>query len=168
MSYEPYPPPAPKTAYEPTAVQLARAAQLKRHNRLYYLVPIVLLLLIVTLTGIALLAVALVPPANDNYRTLISGVADMIILTTAVMLTPLCLVLPVGAVALYFYDKEREHTRLESLQRLLWRVDNQVDKVRENTAVYTHKATKPVIWFNSYLTAVRHSLHRLKQLLFGG
>ncbi len=168
MSYEPYPPASAEEAYQPTAVQLARAAQLKRHTRLYYLVPIVLLLVIVALTGIALLALAFVPQADQNYRIVISGVADLIILTTAMTLTPLCLILPVGAIALYFYDKEREHTRVESLQRLLWRVDNQVDKVRENTAVYTHKAVKPVIWFNSYLTAVRHTLHRLKQLLFGG
>lgn len=169
MSYdEPYPPAPTEEAYQPTAVQLARAAKLKRHNRLYYLVPIVLLLVLVALTGIGLLVLAFLPTdGGGNYRVVISGVADIVMLTTAVMLTPLCLILPIGAIALYFYDQDRERTRVESLQRFLWRVEHKVDVVQEQTAIYTQKAAKPVILFNSYLTAVRHSLHRLKQLLFG-
>lgn len=154
--------------YQPTAVQLARAATLKRHNRIYYFIPIVLLLVIVALTGIALLALAFWPADLDGNRVVISGVADLVVLTTAIMLTPLCLILPIGALALYFYDRGREYSRIEAFQRLLWRVDNKAETVRDYTAVYSEKTAKPIILFNSYLVAIRNSLIRLKQLLFGG
>jgi hypothetical protein len=165
MSYLP-PPNPPPTPYQPTPEQLARAAALKRYNRRFYLWPIAALVLFVFLLGLGLLIAAFAPAQLATSRIVISAVADITVVVAAIMLTPLCLVLPTGAIALYFYDQEREMTRVEQLQRFLWRVDGKMAQGRQYTAVYTARLARPFITIHSFIAGVRQLLYRLRYYLF--
>jgi hypothetical protein len=71
-----------------------------------------------------------------------------------------------GAIALYFYDQEREMTRVEQLQRFLWRVDGKMVQGRQYTAVYTARLARPFITIHSFIAGVRQLLYRLRYYLF--
>lgn len=154
--------------FQPSPVQLARAAALKRYNWLYTYTPLILLaLLILSAAGWMIWSTIVAPDLENQQAIRLSALADMVIITTLLPLLMGCLILPLAGIALTVYDRQRERTRIDSLQRLFWRVDGIFEKVRHTVEETTPKVTRPLIKVNSYFAFVRHFLGRLKRILFG-
>lgn len=154
--------------FQPSPVQLARAAALKRYNRLYTYTPLILLALLILGAAGGMIWSTIVAPDLENQRAIqLSALADLVIITTTLPMIVSCLLLPIGGIALMVYDRQRERTRIDSLQRLFWRLDGIFEKVRHTVEETTPKVTQPIIKANSYFAFVQHFLERLKRILFG-
>lgn len=153
--------------YQPTPEQLARAASLRRYNNLYVLTPILTMGISITVVAVILLYATIVDSNNPQWRLFTSALADLVIIVSVIPLTLACILLPAMAVGLYMYDRDRQYTRTELLQRLLWRVDSKMGDVRDKTAEVSPKVAEPVIKMNSTASYIGVLLRRLKRLLFG-
>jgi len=118
--------------YEPSAEQTERAAKLRRFNLLYVYLPIGLISAVTIVTVAILLIVAIVQPSVESLLWL-SGLADIALV---IAMLP---IIVIGAViiALIGYTftqaRRREMAPIRQSQRLLWRMDNVVGRLRVRT-----------------------------------
>ncbi len=154
--------------FEPSAVQLARAAALKQYNWFSIYIPLIIVAVLIVSAAVWMLWGTVINPDLENQRViLVSALADLVIISVTLPMIVACLILPIAAVALVNYDRKRERTRIESLQRLLWRVDSVFEKIRQKVEETTPKISKPVIQLNSYIAFIRRFFLRLKQIIIG-
>lgn len=154
--------------FEPSAVQLARAAALKQYNWFSIYIPLLIVAVLIISAAVWMFWGTVINPDLENQRViLVSALADLVIITVTLPMIVTCLILPIAAAALATYDRKRERTRIESLQRLLWRVDGLFEKIRQKVEETTPKISKPVIQLNSKLAFIRRFFLRLKQIIIG-
>jgi hypothetical protein len=140
---------------------------LHRFNGLFVYVPLALLGIATLATVIWLMWTTLAGPTAEVARVDVSAVADLIIIASVLPLTLACLLLPGLAIGLTIYDKEREMSRIEWLQRKLWRVEDGVDWVQGHVAETTPRLARPITTLNGWVAYGRTVAARLWHILRG-
>ena len=151
-------------SYEPTQVQVERAAALRKFNLLFVYGPIGLVAAIAFGLIIFLLIVVLNPPSDDALL-FISGLAD------AALVIALLPTVIIGAALLsliaYSYIRARQQgmAPIRQTQRLLWRMDNVVGRLRSLTKETASKVARPFISVNSFAAYVKALVYQVLKLL---
>ncbi len=157
--------------YQPNPAQEARAAGLRRFNRLFVYIPVAVAGLIVAgLVGLMLWQ-ALSPDQADgrqaDMRQLISALTDIIIIFTILPLMLLCAIVPSLTVGLFFYRRQknsqnpREYGRL---QILFWRIENILDKIQHKINEISPRLTRPLIQANARFSYLEKLIQQLRNL----
>ncbi|GJM39948.1 MAG: hypothetical protein DHS20C20_02300 [Ardenticatenaceae bacterium] len=154
--------------FEPTAVQLQRAQDLKRFNRLAIYLPLGLLAAAAVGLLIYLLIVAIWPPFEDT-RLFLSGVADIILI---LFLLPLLLIFGLVVAGLIgggiYWQQSKKEDGEPSLQKkygrfrlLLWKLDQRLSGVYQQLDQLMPKLAQPIIRFNETMNYINTRLARL-------
>ena len=155
------------TGIQPTAVQQARATALKRFNWYFIYTPLVVLLLILlVLTGLLLWGA--LSPQIVGTREFVSGVADIVIILTALPMTVACLVPPLALVGFTIYRRQKnqvEQRPYGRIQPLFWRLDNMIDTAREKGEPILPKLSQPVIRLNAILAYITTLIDHLVSII---
>jgi len=154
----------PEHEYEPTLEQAERAAALRRFNRLYIYVPIGLVSTITAVVVILLLIIAVNPPSAEALL-FISGLADAALV---IAMLPFVLLGAAGiALMAYAYSgaRKRGTAPVRQTQRLLWRMDNLVGRVRVQTKRTANEIGRPFIRVNELVTYIRVLMLQLVKLV---
>jgi hypothetical protein len=161
-------PPAEQTAseeefFKPSAEQLERERALKRFNRNFITIPVVLALLI-ALTFTILMLVAVFIPGPTGSLAFLSGLADTILVLWMIPMTVLCAIVPILYIAYLVNRRQRraelppqspllQHSRVEMA---LWQAQNISDRVDSKSESLSNRIAKPFIKlgeFSAYLFA---------------
>jgi len=118
--------------YEPTAGQAKRAQELRRFNLLYVYLPIGLMSALTVVTVVLLLIVAITQP-NVEALLWLSGLADIALVLA--MLPVIVVGVIILSLSAYIYIQARRSgtAPIRQTQRLLWRMDNVVGRLRVRT-----------------------------------
>ena len=154
--------------FVPTAVQLARANELKRFNRWVVYVPLGVLATAVLGLLVYLLILAIWPPYEDT-RLFLSGIADIILI---LFLLPFVLLFGLLVLGLLggglYWRQSRNKTGERSLQEkygrlrlLLWKLDQKLSKVYRQADKVMPMLANPVIQLNSFLNYINAWLNQL-------
>lgn len=144
---------------QPTAEQEARAAHLRRFNRLTIYVPLALvalawIALIVTLLWLSVAGEWFAMETDQaNYRQLFSALADIVTILALAPLLLLCALPPVGAIGLVVYRRQRKADASPAAPSLplFWRIENFVIAAHDRIAAVLPRLAHPVI--NAHATA---------------
>ena len=151
-------------SHEPTKEQAERAADLRRFNLLFVYGPIGLITAIVLGLVIVLLIVALNPP-SDEALLFISGLADVALV---IALLPFLII---GAALLgliaYGYVRARQQgmAPVRQTQRLLWRMDNVVGRLRGRTEETALQVARPFISVHSIVAYIKTLINQVLKLV---
>jgi hypothetical protein len=150
--------------YQPAPTQLERARALQRFNRLFVYLPIGFVsILIVAITGI-LLYLALFQ-ANEATLTTLSAVADSVVILLVVPTMLLCVIFPAVFTIALRQGRQRGMAPSRAVRRLLWRIDNQLLRVRMAVNNTVPKVTQPLINYHARFAYIRTLILGLKQLV---
>ena len=157
------------TTYWPTPEQRQRAAALRRFNWLFVYTPIIVLSL-AALILVILLLWGVLSPDTAATRAFASGLADIIVILLSLPLLILCAVGPAGLIAMIVLAVRRRRdpqaaSILERLHRLLWRLDNIVERVLLRTKELSPRIASPVINLHARTAYLRTLTNRLKRIL---
>jgi hypothetical protein len=155
-------------SFVPTAVQIQRANELKRFNRLVIYLPLGLLATAVLGLLIYLLILAIWPPFQDT-RLFISGIADIILI---LFVLPVVLIFGLLLVGIFggaiYWRQSRKDEGEPSLQQkygrfrlLLWKVDQKLSGVYRQIDQLMPKLADPIVKFNATMTYINTRLARL-------
>lgn len=140
--------------YQPTAEQAQRDAKLRRFNLLYVYTPIGLVSALAISIVVILLIVAVNPPSEETLIFL-SGLADVALV---IAMLP---VIVVGAVLLgliiYSFVQARRSgaAPVRQTQKLLWRMNNVVDRLQVRTAHVADAIVQPFMTLNGAFSYVK-------------
>ena len=146
--------------YEPTANQAARAAQLRKFNRLFIYLPIGLMAAIAVAVVVVLLIIAINPPSEEAL-VFISGLADVALV---IAMLP---VLVIGAILIgligYGYTEARKNgtAPVRQTQILLWRMDNLIGRIRIRTSEVADVVAQPFLKLNGAIAYARELVSQL-------
>ncbi len=144
---------------QPTAEQLARREALRRFNRRYVYLPLIIFAVLWAIVLAAMLWVSLVGEwfaINTNqemFRPMFSGIADIVIIVL-VSMCGLMLLIPIALFGYGFYTvadrRERQRQVHEQAQLpeplpIMWRIENMVERVRQITADTLPLVARPVL-----------------------
>ncbi len=152
--------------YQPSPDQLARAAALKRFNRLYIYLPLAVFS-VVGLVLVGLLLWGTLSPNIVGTREFVSGLADLILILAVLPMMLLCAIVPAAYIAWVVYRRQqpqREHGRF---QTLIWRLDSLVTKAQDKTSDVMPKVATPVIKGHSWLAYLQSFIKNIKRNLLG-
>jgi uncharacterized integral membrane protein len=154
-------------SYEPTSDQAERAAELRRFNMLFVYGPIGLLSAIVLGVIVVLLVIA-ISQTSAEALIFISGLADV------AMVIAMLPILIVGAVLLsligygYYRGRQRGMAPVRQTQRLLWRMDHVVGRLRVRTGMTADSIIRPFLLLNGAFTYVKVLLQQSVKLIKRG
>ena len=167
--------PTARSAYRPTAEQLARdelrLAFWRRNVRL----PLIIATVLVVLLFVALIVLAFAGPwlgfDQAAARSLISGLSGLTVIFIALPLTALMALLPLTYLAWWYNRRQNRKLYPETgpmayrsrVQTLLWQLDGLLDKAQRGTKQGGAKATRPLIGLHAradYWRAFARALRR--------
>ena len=166
---------SPKTPYQepfkPSDAQQEREAALKRFNRLYVLMPIILFCVISVLIIAAMIVAVLVMSVTDNVNeeliSFISGLADITIITFTIPMIILMISGPLLLMAMINNSRKRRKAGKPafdqggSFQVLLWKMDNLIQKSQNKTNEIAPQMADQVIRFNESIAYVAAFLKQI-------
>ncbi len=161
-------PPEVANPFTPTAVQIQRAQELKRFNRLVIYLPLGIITAAALGLLIYLLIIAVWPPFEDT-RLFLSGVADIILilfLMPVILIFGLVLAGVIGGFVYWRQSKKEEgepslQNKYGRFRLLLWKVDQKLSGVYRTIDQLMPKIANPVIRFNETITYINTRLARL-------
>lgn len=161
-------PQEPVDPFVPTAVQLQRAQDLKRFNRLAVYLPLGLITAALIGFLVYLLVLAIWPPYEDT-RLFLSGVADIVLILfmLPIAITFGLLLAGIFGGAVYWRQSRKEEGEPSLLNKygrfrlLLWKLDQKLNGVYRQVDLLMPKLVDPVIKFNTTLTYINTRLARL-------
>ena len=151
-------------SYEPTVEQAARAAELRRFNLLFVYGPLGLLTASVIGVIVFLLVIAISQP-SDEALLFISGLADVALV---IAMLP---ILIVGAALLgliaygYYSGRQRGMAPVRQTQRLFWRMDNIVGRLRVRTDATANSVIRPLMSVGGAVTYVKVLIRKILKLV---
>lgn len=162
--------PAPKPAYKPTAEQLARAAKLRRFNRLAIYTPLILAAIVVIGLVVLMVWQVVVTSPEAHLYDFLSGVADLILIINIVPMMLLCAIGPALFLLLANSANKRRQLapelRRNKVQVLLWRVDRLLDTVQVKLRdIYLERVARPIVRGHAFGAAVRALATYLQRLV---
>jgi hypothetical protein len=146
-----------RSAYRPTAEQLARDELRLAYWRRSVRLPIIIATVVVALLFIALFVLAFAGPwlgfDTAAARSLIAGLSGLTIIFIALPLTALMGLLPLTYAAWWFNRRQNRKLNPESgpmayrsrVQTLLWQLDSLLDKAQRGTTQGGTRVTRPLI-----------------------
>ncbi len=162
------------SGFEPSEEQIARAAALRRFNRLYVYVPVGVVTAVVLLTFFYLLYLALFPPSEDTYLFL-SGLADFVLimmLLPVVLIFGLVMTAVIGGYVYYNFVMDEADRPIPPappygrVRTLLWRMDSLLLLIiLPKLRYYSYRITRPIVRFNGWFAYVQAWLDTLRRLL---
>lgn len=168
-----YPVSSTPATYQPTEIQLARAAALRRFNWLFVYVPIVLgTVSILFLLGFMFWQ-SFAPEQSETSRTLLSGIADVVLILTLMPMMLICALGPLALIGLAAFYYNRRQTQKDApepappvgrLHLLLWRLDAIVNTAAQKSAELLPKIAQPVIQFNALLAYIESWFKQIRSL----
>lgn len=150
--------------YEPTAVQIDRAAALRRFNRLYVYLPLGFFSL-VALVLVGLMLWGALSPSVVGTREFASGLADLVIILTIMPLMLLCALVPAAALGLVAYRRQQPQRDYGRFQTLLWRLDSLVVKSQQAAEKAMPKVANPVIRGHAFISYWRTLFRQIKNII---
>jgi hypothetical protein len=171
--FRPSRPSEPTSTFKPTAVQLERAAALKRFNRWAIYLPLGLLATAVIGFLIYLLIIAIWPPYEDT-RLFLSGMADIFLI---LFMLPVVLIFGLLLIGIFggaiYWQQSRKESGEPSLQRkygrlrlLLWRLDQRLSKLYQQIDKQMPLLARPIIRFNALMAYVNSWLSQLTKQMY--
>ena len=165
---ESWPAPERSDPFVPTAVQLQRARDLKRFNRLAVYLPLGLLAAAALGFLVYLLILAIWPPYEDT-RLFLSGIADIILI---LFMLPVALIFGLLLVGIFggviYWRQSRKEEGEPSLQKkygrfriLLWKIDQKLSGLYRQLDQLMPKLANPIIKFNTTVSYFTTRLARL-------
>lgn len=130
-------------AYLPTLEQLERKAALRQFNQLYVYLPLAIFTTIAIITTVALFWGAFSGEIAQR-RVFISALADIVVILGIIPLILAFSIVPIGAVAAYFYIRSLPKQENGRLHILLWQLNNGINKIGDKTDKIAPKLIKPV------------------------
>lgn len=154
----------PKPEFKPTRVQEERAAALKRFNRLFVYVPI-LIAAVIALVVIGLLFwVTLIRP-GESSRDTVSGIASAVVILASLPMTVLCAVPSILFIGAFVQGRKKGMAPLKRIQTIFWQIDNFVLRIQTAVNENTPKVAGVVIKAHAAVAYVRNLLNQLLNLL---
>lgn len=153
-----------KPEYQPTDRQLERAAALRRFNRLFVYLPIILAALIGLFVVGLLFWVTLVQPGEGSRET-VSGIASFVIILTSIPMTLLCAIPSVLFIALIVQGRQKGTAPIKRVQTIFWRLDSLVLRLQSTVNEFMPKMADVVIRGHAAVAFVRNLLNKLTNLL---
>lgn len=150
------------TPFEPTAEQVQRAAALRRFNLLFVYIPFGL----VGAAVLGLLVLMLIKAINQSDADalrLISGIADvaLIIAVLPMLVVGAAIVAGLG----FALSKGKKSAPIGKTQRLLWRLDNQIGRLRVQIQSTSGVVVRPFQSVNGAITYVVVLMDRLIKMV---
>lgn len=173
MTTDPIASAPPAASPQPSAEQLARKRRRRRFYRLRAVLPVTLVALLWLGVTLLLLWLAVVGKwfAVDTdqayYRTLLSGIADIVLILSLLPLLLLC-ALPSGlAVGLAFYRRSKKRAAPDQPEKLpfFWRVENIVIRVNGRLEEVLPKVARPVASAYALVAFVRAFMRELREII---
>ena len=153
-----------KPAYQPTAAQLERAAALRRFNRLFVYLPIIIAAVIALIVVGLLFWITLIQP-GENSRETVSGIASAVVIMVSLPMTLLCALPSVLFIAIYVQGRKKEMAPIKRLQTIFWQIDSVILRVQTAVNDFTPKVAGVVIKAHAATAYVRNLLNQLMNLL---
>lgn len=153
-----------ETPYEPTTEQSERAAKLRRFNLLFIYVPIGLVAAIVIALIVIIVIMAINPP-DDDTRLFLSGLADAAL---SLALLPILIVnAALLALAGYAFGRARKSgtAPVSATQRLLWRMDALVGRLRVRTEATAGMVAQPFLSINGAVAYLKMLITQLVRMV---
>ena len=149
--------------YVPTTAQKGRAAALRRFNWLFVYGPTIFFTLVAAALMIFMLVRAL-PDDGEASRSLISGIADLVIIVSTVPVTILVALVPAAAITIVIQARQRKMAPLQRLQQILWQVESFLGKVQIKVNEIAPKLARPIIQGNAIFALIKHSTRTIQNL----
>ena len=167
--------PTARSAYRPTAEQLARDQLRLAHWRRNVRLPLVIAAVVVAVLFIALVVLAFAGPwlgfDQAAARSLIAGLSGLTIILIALPLTAMMSLLPLTYVAWWYNRRQKRKLNPESgpmayrgrVQTLLWQLDSLLDKAQRGTRQGGERATRPLIGLHARAATWREFARALRR-----
>jgi cytochrome c oxidase assembly factor CtaG len=153
-----------KAEYLPTAVQLDRETALRRFNRLFVFLPIIIAAVIALIVVGLLFWVTLIRPEESSRQT-VSGIASAVIILASLPLTILCALPTLLFIALVYQGRQKKTAPLKRVQTIFWRIDSLVLKIQNAVNQTMPRLAGVVIKAHAAVAYVRNLLNQLINLL---
>ena len=150
--------PGATAEYQPSEAQLERARALDRFNLWAVYLPVIVVSLLVLVLLALLIWIAVI---NDRSRTLVSATADLLTILAIAPTLLLCALLPGLAIYTVVEGRRRDMAPLRSLQRLFWRLESLIVRVRGIVNQYAPQVARPVTRFNAWFARQETLITRL-------
>lgn len=156
--------------YQPTPRQEERRASLQRFNRRYVYLPLGFMA-VVALVLTILFLVGVFSPAFPGAAAYASALADI---TIILFVLPMILLMAAGPALLAWIIVASRQRREEGRPRFddggklhtwLWQLDSLLEKVYQETAVITQKASKPLITVHVWMAYAKAFLRKIQTYL---
>jgi hypothetical protein len=143
--------------FQPSAEQLEREHALKRFNRNFIYIPVIIAVTIVLIL-LVLMLVALFAPGPDGSLMFLSGLADTILVLWMIPMTVLCAIGPILYLA-YLVNRRQRRAELppnspllkhSRAQMALWQAQNISDRVDQKSDDITDRIARPIIILGEY------------------
>jgi hypothetical protein len=158
----------------PTAEQLARAAALKRFNRLTIYLPVGLIVFVWLVLVLALLWLTVFgqwanisPTQLAYYRNLVRGIADISLIVFFTLLLILGMIPIILTAALVKRQRERRALRPAGVRPLplMWRMENLILSIQQAIAGVLPMIARPVTNLHAAAAYVRALFIEIKKIL---
>jgi hypothetical protein len=153
-----------KPEYQPTAAQLARAAALRRFNRWFVYLPVIMAAVIVLVVVGLLFWVTLIQP-GENSRETVGGIASAVVILVSLPMTVLCALPSVLIIGAFVQGRQRGMAPIKRIQTIFWRIDSLVLRLQSAVYDFTPKVAGVVIKAHAAVAYVRNLLNQLMNLL---
>ncbi len=150
--------------YQPTSRQLERDAALRRFNRLFVYLPVLLAVLIALAVIGLLFWVTLIEPGESSRET-VSGIASAVVILVSIPMTLLCAVPSLLVIGITMQSRQKGQAPIKRIQSIFWRLDNLVMRLQTKVNETTPKVANVVIKGHTAVAYVRTLLNKLINLL---
>jgi hypothetical protein len=150
--------------YQPTPAQIDRDAALRRFNRLFVYLPIIIAALIALVMIGLLFWVTLIQP-GENSRETVSGIASAVIILVSIPMTLLCALPSALIIGLTLQSRQKGQAPIKRIQKSFWWLDNLVLRIQSTVNETVPKVANPVVKGHAAAAYVRTLLNKIINLL---
>lgn len=154
----------PKPEYRPTSAQEERAAALRRFNRLFVYLPVIIAAVIALAIVGLLFWVTLFQPGESSRET-VGGIASAVIILVSLPMTLLCAIPSILFIGVFVQGRNKGMAPIKRVQTIFWRIDSFVLKIQTAVNENTPKVAGVVIKAHAAVAYVRNLLNQLINLL---
>ena len=153
-----------KPEYEPTARQIERDDALRRFNRLFVYLPI-LITAVIALAVIGLLFWVTIIQPGEASRETVSGIASAVVILVSLPMTVLCAIPSILIIAITVQGRKKGMAPIKRVQTLFWRLDGLVLRIQSAVNENVPKVANVVIKGHAVVAYVRNLLTKITNLL---
>lgn len=143
---------------------MARAAALRRFNRWFVYLPVIMAAVIVLVVVGLLFWVTLIQP-GENSRETVGGIASAVVILVSLPMTVLCALPSVLIIGAFVQGRQRGMAPIKRIQTIFWRIDSLVLRLQSAVYDFTPKVAGVVIKAHAAVAYVRNLLNQLMNLL---